>query len=271
MKANNGKARACVFCAVVCLATMASVTHGQVPGIIEKKNGERMAGSIRYQRASKAYSITDQSGVSFKISARDVAEVRVKKPENLDAAIRQVQAGQYAEALPVLQEIASTYTMLEWDVIASTYLAQAHLQMGNSDLAIIACKDVIGQNKAAAWSGDLAPVYWQALLKEDRVDTLKDVLDEAVQEGGRDIAARAQVVRGDIQMKEGNFKDALLDGYLRTVVLFQNQKSVQPEALYKAAQCFDELGQAPQAEEMRKKLLADYPDDPYARKVQSGT
>jgi TolA-binding protein len=71
-------------------------------------------------------------------------------------------------------------------------------------------------------------------------------------------------------MKQGNYKDALLDGYLRTVVLFGDIKPTQPEALYKAAQCFDQLGQGPYAERMRKKLLADFPQDPYAQRVQSG-
>ena len=63
---------------------------------------------------------------------------------------------------------------------------------------------------------------------------------------------------------------ALIDGYLRTVVFFQGIKSVQPEALYKAAKCFEEKGQHSYAEKMRKELLSSYPQSEEARQLRAG-
>jgi len=44
---------------------------------------------------------------------------------------------------------------------------------------------------------------------------------------------------------------------------------MQPEALFNAAACFEELGEAVYAEKMRKKLMAEYPQSTYTRRVQS--
>lgn len=249
----------------------AATLMGDVPGRITTHAGRTVQGTIRYLPASRAYSVTDQSGVTVRVEAREVASVRVRKPENFDALVRQVAAGQYAAAAPGLQEIVTSYAMLEWDIPAAGQLAKAYLAMGDAGRAIIVCNDIIQQNPAAALSKDLAPTYWQALLKENRIPALRRQLEEAAQKGSREMAARAQVARGDIAVQEGNFKEALLDGYLRTVVLFRTVTEVQPEALYKSAKSFEELGQTSYAERMRKKLLEEFPRDKYAQELRSGT
>jgi tetratricopeptide (TPR) repeat protein len=132
------------------------------------------------------------------------------------------------------------------------------------------CGTVIENNPGAAVVNELAVVYWEALLQTEQYATLDRVLGEAVERGDRALAAAAQVKRGDISRKRGEFEDALVDGYLRTIVFFRQIKQVQPEALYKAAKCFEELGQHSHAEKMRKKLLADFPKDPYTEKIRSG-
>ena len=71
-------------------------------------------------------------------------------------------------------------------------------------------------------------------------------------------------------MQRKQYKDALVEGYLRTIVLFQDVREVQPEALYQAARCFEELGESGNAEKMRKKLLADYPDSSYSKQLNAG-
>ena len=48
-----------------------------------------------------------------------------------------------------------------------------------------------------------------------------------------------------------------------------DEKHMQPEALFNAAACFEELGQAVYAEKMRKKLMAEYPQSTYTRRIQS--
>ena len=48
--------------------------------------------------------------------------------------------------------------------------------------------------------------------------------------------------------------------------MYEDVAASQPEALFKAAQLFDEMRES-RAEELKKRLRANYPDSPYARKL----
>ena len=52
------------------------------------------------------------------------------------------------------------------------------------------------------------------------------------------------------------------------IVLFQDIKEVQPEALYNAIKCFEQLNQGGYANKLRQKLLAEYPDDKYSEEIK---
>ena len=97
---------------------------------------------------------------------------------------------------------------------------------------------------------------------------MKKILLEAVEKGSRQVAAEAQIMRGDIDFKKGNYRDALVDGYLRTAVMFQRVKWVRAEALYKAMQAHEKLGEHSHAEKWRKKLLAEFPNSIYSKRLR---
>ena len=62
-------------------------------------------------------------------------------------------------------------------------------------------------------------------------------------------------------------KKALTDGYLRVVFLYTDDEvadRLRPEALYKAAHCFDKLGQSGRADAMRTELKQNYAASPWA-------
>jgi len=210
------------------------------------------------------------SPVQFKLSPSEVAEIRVARPPELDTSIKLVQAGRYAEALPALETIMKDYAMLEHDVTAAQYLAQSYLKTKNPTKAVMMCDRVVESNAGALQDENFAGIYWQGLLETEQYSKLEKALSSAIEEGPRGLAAVAQIRRGDIAKQKGNLDDALIDGYLRTIIFFQSIKAVQPEALYKAAKCFEEKGQHPYAEKMRKQLLSAYPTSEYAQKVKSG-
>ena len=112
----------------------------------------------------------------------------------------------------------------------------------------------------------MAPIYWQALLKSNRSAKLNKLLEEAIKKGGREASASALILRGDMLLESKQPRDALKDGYLRVIVLYENVRTVQPEALYKAAKAFEALHQNPNAERMRSTLRSKYPNSEYARK-----
>jgi TolA-binding protein len=208
--------------------------------------------------------------VKYKLAPSEVADIQVARPKELDPAISQVKAERYAAALPTLEKIMRDYTMLQYDVIAAQYLAQSYLKTKDPRKAVMMCRKVADSNPRAADDPGFAAIYWQGLLETEQYSTLEKALKDAIANGPREMAAVAQIKRGDIARQKGNLDDALIDGYLRTVVFFQAVKTVQPEALYKAAKCFEEKGKHSHAEKMRKRLLSGYPQSEYAKRVTSG-
>jgi tetratricopeptide (TPR) repeat protein len=261
-----------MLCTTMVVLASATAAVAQVRGEIRTRDGRRLLGMIRWQPASRNYMITYGSPpISVKVSAREVATVRVQEPENIGKAINLVKTRRYSEAIPILEAIKDNSTMLQWDVEAARWLGEAYLRTDQAPKAIALCEMVRERKPENLYSGALPRIYWDALREEDREATLRKVLDEAVQQGTRETAAMAQVMRGDIERKNGNFEEALVDGYLRVVVMFKDEEAVRPEALYKAVKCFEQLGQLANAEKMRKQLLTDYPGSPYAERVQAGT
>ena len=250
----------------------AGAAFAQVDGTLTTTDGRKVQGQIKWRDASKVYEVQQASGAVVNYKPDQVARVQAKVPANLDAAAKMVAAGGAgaAKAIPVLKEIAATYKMLAHDVTATRWLAEACLKTGDAKAAAAACDAVMQYNPNAALDADFARVYKDVLLATEQYDVLNTMLTRIVQSGSREAAATAQMIRGDIAMKQGKYKDALLDGYLRTVVLFGDMRAVQPEAIYKASQCFEKLGQSVYAEKMRKKLLEEFPQSSYAQEIKSG-
>jgi len=252
------------------MVLFSTAATADVLGQIMTTQGRKMTGKIRWQPASKVYVITGNNNVALQIPLNEVASVRVQKPDTIESAINLVKGGDYGKAIPVLEKIRSEYNMLEWDVTAAQWLAEAYLNTGEAAKAVRMCEGVIEADKEKAYTGDLPRVYWRALLEADREATLNRQLDEAIEKGKRDIVAAAQVARGDLERKKGNFREALIDGYLRSVALFEDVREVRSEALYKAAKCFEQLGELSNMEKMRRKLLEEYPGSVYAEQMRSG-
>jgi TolA-binding protein len=261
-------------CALALWLAGALAASAAVPGIITKAgSGQQIKGMIKWMPASKEFVVVpaDNASLVMKFSPQDVASVQVlKKPDQYDAAVGMVKQGQYAQAIPLLQQIADEYAMLQYDVQAGFYLATAYLKMKDIRKAAEACDKIVSINPNAVLTPEFASVYWDCLLGVEQFAKLRELLTKAISEGDRNLAAVAQLKRGDMDKQKGNAKDALINGYLRTIVLFEANKDVQPEALYKAAKCFEEVGQVPYAEKMRKKLLTEYPDSEYAGLVKAG-
>ncbi len=252
---------------------VAGAARGQVPGTIVKKDGQQLAGRVQWLPAAKAYGVTDARG-TFQIGLDQVARVDAPKPAPLDTSIAQVRSGAAGAgaAIPMLLKIVDAYTMIGgWDVLAARWLAEAYLKTGVGADAVKMCERVLAQNPEAIQNPEFAYLYWDALLAVNQTAKLERAMEEMIKKGTRPLAAMAQIKRGDIQMKRGDLKEALVSGYLRTAVLFRDVKDVQPEALYKATKCFEELGQQSHADKTRRKLLAEHPSSPFAEKVRSGT
>lgn len=258
------------FCTLACSVLTASA---QAKGTIYIKGSDKgITGQIRWSQAKKGYDVVrDGSDRGTLVPLRKVERISVSRPAGLVAAARNVRDESYeGPHIDDLKRIVSVYLMLEHDMVAAVYLAEAYLATGNTRQAAATCQKVRANRTATQLSADFLRVYWRTLLENQKHSTLQQEVKEIIETGPRPVAALAQLMRGDIDVSKGNYERALIDGYLRTVILFGDVRDVQPEALYKAARCFEELGESVNAEKMRKKLLAVYPGSDYSKKIQAG-
>ena len=160
------------YTGVVALAvTMltAGATMAQIAGSVVTTEGKTITGAIKWKIREKAYAITLANKVEIELAPANISELQIPKPKELDAAVASIQQNSAATAIPVLEKVANDYLMLQWDKVATKLLADAYVKNGEADKAIRVCEKVIAANPEAAYLGEMAPAYWQALLKSDRI------------------------------------------------------------------------------------------------------
>jgi len=252
----------------------------EAAGEIVNTDNRPFKGLIHYKALNKVYIVKNSAGnggavLELEVPLAAVKTLAVAEPPELRPAVQLVRDGKLAPAIAALDKVALEYSMLQWDVSATRWLAEAYLRDGKPEPAMRACERVTDKRPEAAISGELAPWYWQALLAANRNNKLEDLLIAAAKSGVPDGQARASVMRGEMLRKQAKSKDALRDGYLRTVVLFKGWRDplvreARAEALYKAAECFDDLGMITAATQMRTRCMAEHADSDWARRLKAG-
>jgi tetratricopeptide (TPR) repeat protein len=254
---------------VALLAVVAGAASAQIQGIIVNTDGKAIEGAIRWKNSTKSYAVS-KGQIDVEVPLANVREVQVARPKELDVAVNQIQQNNAAGAIPLLEKISAEYIMLQWDGVATRLLGEAYLKAGEAEKAQRVCEKLIAADPEKAYLGEMAPVYWQALLKLDRKSKVEDLVGKAIKSGGREASAAALNMRGDLTLATGDTneiaKKALRDGFLRVVTLYRDVKSAQPEALYKAAKCFEKIGQSARADQMRTTLKSEYGSSEWARK-----
>lgn len=244
---------------VVCLVAAAAAEAFAIQGSVSTET-ETFAGDVKWHARDKKY-VVEKGKITKEFKLADVTALDIPKPQGFDKAVQMVEGGQGSAAVATLAKIVSDYRMLQWDKPAGRYLALAHLAAGNAQKAYDACTPIIAEDKSAAYSGDLAAAYWQALLKLGKAEQLEKLLKDAATKGNRQASAAALVMRGDMVVASSNdspeeLRRALRDGYMRVVLMYQDADCARErgEALLKAAQCFDKLGQSARAESLRAQM-----------------
>jgi len=246
--------------AAAAVVVLAASSVWAVPGTIKTANDQK-SGDITWQRSTKSYLLTykkNKTDVNAEYPLADVVKLDVDKPATFDRLVEMVTRGQGANAIAGLSAIVSEYRMLQWDKAAGRYLVEAYLSANNPQKAYDVASGIIADDKAAAWSGALAPAYWQSLLKLGKNTQLENCLRKAASTGDRSTSAEALLMRGDMILANGGdtpeaYRQALIDAYLRVALMYTDEpcKAARSSAMQKAASCFDKLGFASRAENMR--------------------
>ena len=238
------------------IVVLAAASAFAIQGSVSTET-ETVSGDVKWHARDKKY-VIEKGKVTKEFKLADVTALDIPEPQGFDKAKQLVEGGQGAAAIAILTKIVEDYRMLQWDKPAGRYLALAHLATGNAQKALDMCEKVIAEDKSAAYSGDLASAYWQALQKLGKTEKLEGLLKKAATSGSRQASAAALVMRGDIVVAASNdspeeLRRALREGYLRVVLMYQDAECARErgEAMLKAAACFDKLGQSARAENLR--------------------
>ena len=236
------------YIAVLLSAAHLTVAEPTQKTIFKRKGREpELIDSALYRRSSNEYRIT-RGKVTFPVARADVEYCKPPKPEGFD------QIG----ATDALETIVEKYHRRWWDVQAFRKLMPIYLKNGDHDSAIQLyqkMKPIVGSSMPPSLSRD----YWRALSKAGQDQALQQELDDTIANGTRDASAWAYLMRGDILAAEGRYKKALVDGYFKTIVLFDDVASCRKDALEKAAVALQELGDY-RSEKFRRILQDEFPE-----------
>ena len=230
---------------------------------VELANGSRVGGTAIRALANGDINLTTDMGVRT-FPKGSYAKAVADKPAEYDQAVAAMKAQKNDEAVKLLEGVVAKYRYLVWDVEASKLLAQALLAKGDAEGAVKAYEQLFVLAPAEKQNADAAWGLRRAMLKAKQYPALIRQLDAVAAAGNRADAARAQTMRGDIQLDQNNVELAAMD-YLRTAILFADVKDpvVLVEATYKAAAALEQL-RDPRAKEMYKKVATEFKASPYA-------
>lgn len=256
-----GRAVGAALAAAVFLAAAA----GEAAYVITTQ-GQRIDGTdIRAKLDGTITLVTAQGTRTF--MKGQYAKAVADKPPEIDRAAQLVEAKKYDEAIKLLEEVALRYRHLEWDIQALMLLPRVHAMKGDMESAVTAYEKLFAMHGKSREDSDVQWAYFETLLGAGQYDKLEKGLEQLIASGSRTDAARAYLVRGDIRTAQNQLEMAVLD-YLRPVVLFASERSVQPMAMLKTAETLEKLRDS-RAKEWYKKLVEQFPSSPEANAARA--
>ena len=234
--------------------------------VVVLPNGNRVEGTdIRASRTGDIVLTTPAGQRTF--TKGQYVQAIADKPAAFDQARALAGQGKHDEAIAMLETIVTELRYLDWD--NKSLIAIAQIQSGRNKHAeavdaydrLFRQAPELKQDAVAQWA------YRAALLAAGQYEKLQPSLDEAIAKGSRTDAAKAQIMRGDIRLAQGQVDAAVMD-YLRSAILFEAETSVQPEALFKAGQGLEKL-RDPRAKDMYRRLVSKYPSSSFAQEAKS--
>lgn len=254
---------------IVALALLPALLGGWVaaaPYVI-LSNGQRKEGVDIRRMSNGDIMLLNEKGDQFTYTPDQIQQAVADKPPYFDRAVAALRSGNTDAAVTAFERAVSDYKGLEWDVRAMPYLAQAYSAKGDYVKAERAFDKLFQSSPKLKENADLSIGYADVLLKAKKMSTLDEHLSEMISSGDRKAAAYAQLMRGNIEFENQDYKAAAKD-YLRTVYFFRNQSDFMPEATFKLAEALDKMRDK-RAKEWYATVVENYPGSEYASKARA--
>lgn len=230
--------------------------------------GTQIDGASIQSTADGTVLLTTGNGQTLTFRSGTYRQAFADKPAEMFQVEAMAKNGNLAGAAAILRRVKEQYAFLGWDLRASQMLARVELAQKQFAAAATEYEELFAAQPQLKKIPAERANYMQALLGSGRVKETAVLIDEDIASGSREGAARAQIVRGDMKLAAGQTEEALLD-YLRTALLFTEQKDVQPEAVYKTAIALKKLND-PRAAEYFQRVVKEFPDSEFAGLAKKG-
>lgn len=144
-------------------------------------------------------------------------------------------------------------------------IAECSEQAGDHEEAL---KQYGALAEASSTTATATEARWHmARIYEDQGDVEKAIerYEAAANSNSGDIAARARFQLGALYEKREDWEKAALS-FMKVAILFLHEE-MSPEALWRAGQCYEKVGQKDKARKAYGELLEDFPESPFAQKA----
>lgn len=264
MKANRKSKLQCWAATVFGLA-FAAGTFAQSGPFVILPNDARVDGTEIRARSDGTIILTTPQG-QREFPRGQYKRAEAARPADFDRARQLAQQRNYDEALRLLESVIQNFRFLHWDNQARLLSAQIQASKGDHAAAVAAYERLFQSAPDLRRENTVLWGYLSALLEAKQYDKLGTQLDELVAKGTRADAARAQVLRGDMKLAQGQVEGAVMD-YLRSALLFESERTVLPEALFKAAEGLERL-RDPRSRDLYRRVAQEFSGTPFAQRAQ---
>lgn len=252
------------FTVMIGALAICTTAQAQNPFVI-LANGARVDGTDIRSRADGTIILTTPQGqVTYQRGQYQRAEAA--RPADFDRARQLAQQRNFDEALRLLDQIANNFRFLHWDNQARILSAQILSSRGDHAGAAAMYERLFQAAPDQRRESSVLWGYLTALAESKQYDKLNPQLEELIARGSRADAARAQVLRGDVKMAQGQVEPAVMD-YLRSALLFETERAVLPEALFKAAEGLERL-RDPRSRDLYRRVAQEFAGTPFAQRAQ---
>jgi tetratricopeptide (TPR) repeat protein len=261
----------CIFAiAALAIATLTMPAHAD--RVVTQRPDQEYTGQI-VRVDPDGIVIALQAG-QVKLPMANIVLVEIDKPAAFGEGIAALQARKFPEAIQKLRPILERYGggRLPW----VPWVQEAMVRLGD---AYLGARDIAGARRVFEAVKRVYPDTVGLEVKEARIHLMQKDCQKAMPilerflevaltaEVLTDVAelalAEALVLRGDCQRQASQPQEAL-DSYLLVVTLFDADPGFAAEAKYKAAQLFEQLGNARRARSAYEEILKEAPQSEFA-------
>jgi tetratricopeptide (TPR) repeat protein len=239
---------------------------------IKMKDGVRFNASKLSADASG--NITYETGAS-KIKSivrrKDYVCAWVPKPEELKNADAAFKKKEFAKALEVYHKAAEDYKYLGWNIYAMDMEGQTLSAMSKKEEALKVLEElrkteVKDPSKEDDFYYEGLKVMADLYIGMAKYKEAEAALGDISKSKNDDYSSGALIARGDIYLKQGKPKDAVLE-YLQVILMYPQKKKQHPEALCKLANTLKSMNDS-RAAVYAEKLKKEFPGNEFITQLK---